>query len=338
MKGKFQHFFGIDVSKLKFDVCAITNPDHAVVHQEVFDQTRGGFKLLDRWIRKITGSQNLPEILICVENTGAYDDALLNFLYEKGYSVCLENAMLIKSSIRDKRAKNDQLDARNIALYALEHARELVLWQKPREVIETLKTLLAARAFLVNTLKAMTVRQNELDFCSQGAKMPKPYMAGIKGLKKDIKQADEDIWKLICGDKDLLTMFTLLVSIPSIGKVTAAHFICYTNEFKKVASGKHASSYCGVVPFGETSGTSVRKKPRVRPQANKILKTLLHLCAVTAIKMKGEFNFYYQRKKAEGKNGMVILNAIRNKLVLRMVAVVKTGKPYDQNYVYKKIA
>lgn len=338
MKGKFQHFLGIDVSKLKFDVCAITNPDHAVVHQEVFDQTRAGFKLLDRWIRKITGSQNLPEILICVENTGPYDDALVNFLYQRGYSVCLENAMLIRSSIRDKRAKNDQLDARNIAFYALEHVRNLVLWQKPREVVETLKALLAERAFLVSTLKSMTVRKNELVFCSHGSRMSKPHMGGINGLKKDINQVDQDIWKLICGDKDLLTMFTLLVSIPAIGKVTAAHFICYTNEFKKVMNGKHLASYCGVVPFSETSGTSVRKKPRVRQEANKILKTLLHLCAVTAIKMKGEFNFYYQRKKAEGKNGMMILNAIRNKLVLRMVAVIKTGQAYDQNYIYKKIA
>jgi transposase len=336
MKGKFQHFLGIDVSKLKFDVCAITNPDHCVLHQEVFDQSRTGLKLFDRWIRKITGSQNQSEILICVENTGRYHDGLVHFLYQKGYSICVENAMLIKNSIRDKRAKNDQLDARNIAFYTLEHAHELELWQKPREVVETLKALLAARSFLVNTLKSMTVRNNELDFCSWGVKMPKPYMAGLKGLKKDINQVDQDIWKLICGDKDLLRMFTLLISIPAIGKVTAAHFICYTNEFKKVMNGKHLASYCGVVPFGQSSGTSLKKKPRIRPEANKILKTLLHLCAVTAIKMKGEFNFYYQRKKAEGKNGMMILNAIRNKLVLRMAAVISKGEPYDQNYIYKK--
>ena len=336
MKGKFQHFFGIDVSKLKIDVCAMINADRCVVHQDVFDQTRMGFKLLDRWIKKVSATPDPSEVLICMENTGLYHEPLLRFLFEKKYSVCVENAMLIKSSIRDKRAKNDKLDARNIALYAIEHAYELQLWEQPREVVVRLKEAIAMRAYLVENLRSMTVRQNELDFFKWAGHTPKKYGAGIKGLKKDIDQVDKDIWELISGDKELLRLFTLLISIASIGKVTAAHFICYTNEFKKVINGKHMSSYCGVVPFEQTSGTSVKKKPRVSHQANKILKRLLHLCALTAIKMKGEFEKYYQRKIMEGKNPMMVLNAIRNKLVLRMVAVVRSGEPYDPNYIYKK--
>src|SRR5688572_7714928 len=104
MKGKFQHFLGIDVSKLKVDVCAIIDAEHCVLHEQAFDQSRTGFKLMDQWIKKISSAGNNPqEVLICVENTGLYDDALIKFLFEKGYSVCLENAMMIKSSIRDKR-------------------------------------------------------------------------------------------------------------------------------------------------------------------------------------------------------------------------------------------
>jgi len=339
MKRKFQHFLGIDVSKLKVDVCAIIDAEHCVLHQEAFDQSKTGFKLLDKWVRKLSGvGRDLKEILICVENTGLYDDALLRFLYQKGYSVCLENAMLIKSSIRDKRAKNDQLDARNIALYALEHSRELELWEQPRAAVENLKSLLSMRSDLVNTLKSLLVRQKELDFFSWGIKPPKAYTSGINGIKKDIAQVENDIWKLIREDENLLKMYTLLVSIPSIGRITASHFICYTNEFKRGLNGKQLASYCGVVPFTQSSGSSVRRKSRVSPKSNKILKTLLHLCAVTSIKMKGEFALYYQRKREEGKNGMMVLNAIRNKLVLRMSAVIRSGQPYDQNYSYKKIA
>ncbi len=65
--------------------------------------------------------------------------------------------------------------------------------------------------------------------------------------------------------------------------------------------------------------------------ANKDLKKLLHLCALTAIKYNPEFKHYFNRKKAEGKNGMVVLNAIRNKLVLRVVAVVNKQEPYVNN-------
>lgn len=66
--------------------------------------------------------------------------------------------------------------------------------------------------------------------------------------------------------------------------------------------------------------------------ANKELKKMLHLCALTAIQHSPEFKQYYERKKAEGKNSMSVLNAIRNKIVLRAVAVVNNQKKYVPNY------
>ncbi len=65
--------------------------------------------------------------------------------------------------------------------------------------------------------------------------------------------------------------------------------------------------------------------------ANKELKKMLHLCALTAIKYYPEFKDYFTRKKASGKNGMLVLNAIRNKLILRVVSVVNKQQPYVDN-------
>ena len=62
------------------------------------------------------------------------------------------------------------------------------------------------------------------------------------------------------------------------------------------------------------------------------LKKLLHLCAVSAITHYSEFRQYYDRKKTEGKHSMSILNAIRNKIALRAVAVIKNQKKYVDNY------
>ena len=196
--------------------------------------------------------------------------------------------------------------------------------------------LLAQRASLVESLKRIKVLQKEWKYYRwSDACRIKSYEAGIKGLQKDIEQIEKDIWELIKKDKGLLQMFMLIVSIPSVGKITACHFICYTNEFKRMKSGKHLAAYCGVVPFKKDSGTSVRYKPKLPPQANKILKTLLHLCAVTAIKMKGAFAAYYKRKIEEGKNGLIAINGIRNKLALTIAAVIRTGEPYKENYIYQ---
>jgi transposase len=334
MKAKFIHFAGIDVSKAKIDVCVIINTARSELFYSVFEQSRKGFNELRKWLQKLIGKQT-DNILICIENTGLYDDALLYFLTEQDYWVCLENAALIKKSIRDTRSKNDRLDARHIAQYALRHHDELELWEKPRQVIDKIKQLLAYRSNLVESLKRIKQAQKEVEhFKWAKVKKTKNYDGGVKGLEKDIRQIEEDIWELIKNDKALITMFTLLISIPAIGRITACHFICYTNEFKRVKSGKHLASYCGVVPFEQESGT-IKKPARLSRQANKVLKRLLHLCAVTAIRMKGEFAQYYQKKIAEGKHVLQALNGIRNKLALRIAAVIKNQKPYDENYIYQ---
>ena len=335
MQVKFNHFAGIDVSKMWIDVCLLVNADKSIFYQQRFEQNRKGFSELKKWLSELTGKQT-NELLVCVENTGLYDDALLYFLSDKGFNVCLENAAKIKASIRDKRAKNDQLDARNIAIYALRHADELELWQKPRPAVEKLKQLIARRTSLVNHLTGIKQAQKEVDgFKWSGIKKTKTYQAGIKGLQKDIEQIEADIWELIKSDDKLYKMLLLLTSIPAIGRITAYHFICYTNEFKRVKSGKNLSSYCGVVPFKEKSGTSRNSPSRVSQEANRTLKKLLHLCALTALKMKGEFAAYYQRKIAEGKHALKVINAIRNKLVLRIAAVIKNEEPYNDNYIYQ---
>lgn len=335
MQVKFVHFAGIDVSKMWIDVCLLVNGGKSVFYQQRFEQSRKGFNELKKWLIQLIGKR-INDLLVCVENTGLYDDALIYFLTEKGFSVCLENAAKIKASIRDRRAKNDQLDARNIAVYALRHADELEVWQKPRAVVEKLKQLLATRTSLVSHLTAIKQVQKEVDgFKWSGIKKTKTYGAGMKGLQKDIEQIEADIWELVKNDETLYKMVLLLLSIPAIGKITAYHFICYTNEFKRVKSGKNLSSYCGVVPFKESSGTSRNSPARISQEANRTLKKLLHLCALTALKMKGEFAAYYQRKIAEGKHTLKVINAIRNKLALRIAAVIKNDLPYSDNYIYQ---
>ncbi len=131
METKFVHFAGVDVSKQKIDVCVIVNNQRSEILHNCFDQSKKGFNSLKKWLMQITGKQT-QKLLVCVENTGLYDDALLYYLSDNALAVNLENAANIKRSVRDNRGKTDKLDARNIALYALKHHDELSLWEKPR--------------------------------------------------------------------------------------------------------------------------------------------------------------------------------------------------------------
>ncbi len=335
MKTKFIHFVGIDVSKGKIDVCLIVNFEKSELFFSEFEQNKKGFAAFKKWLKEHAG-KDLSQVFVCVENTGLYDDAVLYYLANNEISVCLENAATAKAAKRDQRQKNDKLDAKGIALYALRYHDEMELWDKPREVVEKIKQLLSCRSRLIMHLTALKQAQNEADSVKwSGVKLIKNNEAGIRGLQKDIEKIEADIWKLIENDATLLKMFQLLLSIPAIGKITAWHFICYTNEFKRVKSGKQLSAYCGVVPFKEKSGTSINKPARLPKRANFILKKLLHLCALTAIKMKGEFAAVYQQKLEEGKHVLKAINVIKNKLALRIAAVIRNEEPYKENYVYK---
>jgi hypothetical protein len=57
-------------------------------------------------------------------------------------------------------------------------------------------------------------------------------------------------------------------------------------------------------------------------------------------KKSGEIRDYYERKVAQGKNPMLVLNVVKAKLVARMFAVVRHDETYNVNYLSnpKKVA
>lgn len=74
-------------------------------------------------------------------------------------------------------------------------------------------------------------------------------------------------------------------------------------------------------------------KARVSHMANKKVKTLLHLSAISAIRHDQGLKSYYERMvNQEKKNKMSVINAVRNKLVLRVFACVKQNRAYENNY------
>lgn len=56
------------------------------------------------------------------------------------------------------------------------------------------------------------------------------------------------------------------------------------------------------------------------------------MAALSAINMQNELATYYQRKVSEGKNKMAVINAVRNKLIKRIFAVVERGTKYKTIY------
>lgn len=87
----------------------------------------------------------------------------------------------------------------------------------------------------------------------------------------------------------------------------ATFIICCTNNFVLKVTGKQLANHAGVVPFENTCGTSLRGKSQVHFMANKELRTLLTIGAISAVNTYPKFTDYYECKMKEGKKHLQVL-------------------------------
>ena len=73
-------------------------------------------------------------------------------------------------------------------------------------------------------------------------------------------------------------------------------------------------------------------KAKTSNKANKQLKALLHNGAMSAIQHSPEIRQYYLRKTAEGKNEMLVVNNVRNKIIHRVFSCVHRKEKYKDFY------
>lgn len=329
----YKNFIGVDISKNTFDVAILKSVSSEMVITAKFPNNYKGIVALEELIHK----QKLikEEILFCMEHTGIYCRILASYLTENNYSVWIEMPVQILRSLGIQRGKNDKIDAQRIATYAYTFKDNVRLWQPPRQEVQKISDLLALRDRLIESRTSILVPIEELVDCGltrEADTLRKLCRRSLEALDKEIDQIEKELDKIINNDTDLKNKYTLAKSVPGIGKITALSLLYYTNGFTLFNSGKKLACYCGVAPFSNESGTSVKRKPRVSNFANKKLKKLLHMAALSAISSNKELRAYYDRKVAEGKNKMLVINAVRNKIILRLIAVINRGTPYCSDF------
>ena len=334
----FKNFIGIDVSKAKFDLALIKDCDKENMIQAVFENTQKGIKDMSRFLEKEYQVQ-LSDTIFCMEFTGIYCRPLTTFMTDKECNVWLEMPVNIIRSLGLQRGKNDRVDARRIALYAYKNKEDIKLWTPQRDVILKLRDLLSLRERLISSRKSLMAPIDELIAMGdkQGAaRVQKGCKLTLSSLEKEIEQIDKDLDDTIKNDPQLKELYNLATSVPGVGKYTALFMICYTNEFSIYNNPKQLACYCGVAPFEHSSGSSVKGKTRVSHMANKVLKRMLHMGAMSVIARDPELRDYYQRKVAQGKNKMLVINAVRNKIIHRLCAVIKRGYEYQPENLFKE--
>ena len=329
---KKNYFVGIDVSKHTLDVAFIAEQNEVKLPAcwKVFDNNDKGLSAMKNWLKSNDVAFDASTLFV-IENTGLYHRRLVNFCNKHDLPVCIENGAQVKWSLGIARGKSDKVDSRRLATYAVRFADRLKPTAVLHEGIQAIKDLITLRNRHIIQLSSLRSCLKELKATSNIQsvnELEKIHLPLIKAMKTTIQKIEAAIIKKIQANELTKRQYELLLSIRCIGPVTATYLIACTNAFTMCSNGKQLACYCGVVPFEYQSGISIKGKHRVHKMANKNLKALLHLCALSAIKYVEEIKSYFNRKVEEGKHKMSIINAIRNKLVLRAFAVIKNDRPF----------
>ena len=282
------------------------------------------------------------DLMVCAEHTGHYIYPLTVACKNKQVDLWLESGYNIKCEARKERGKSDKEDSRRIAEYGYKNRQDARYYSIPDRDIALLESLLAERAgYVTERGKLEGQLGDQKDYTDSEV-----YKAKAKRQKKLIRQYDmlieeteKELERLMVENKTMGHQAALLETIPGVGRQTAMKMIAATSAFTLFENGRQFCCYAGTAPFAYTSGTSIHSKHKVSQRADKKLKAMLHLCALSvATRCKpNHFSCYYRRKVDEGKNPMSVLNAIRSKLVLTMFAIIRTDQPYSPEIVHNYV-
>ncbi len=328
---EIEEIIGIDVSKLTLDCCI-----HSNGQQIVIDNTPESIVKMATWAIE-HGCGDRSSTMFIFEHTGLYTHQLVQYLGENNYMFRLVPGLEIKRSLGITRGKDDKADAKRIALYGYRLRGELAPSKKVDQTIENLKRLMSLRKKLVRQRAgylACVGEQKRVLSGFDGSLLDEAQLEIIQALDKQINRIEIELEKIITNDPELRRLYKLLLTIKGIGPVTARFLIVYTGGFTGFDCWRKFASYSGIAPFPNKSGTSVRGRTKTSNLANKEAKTLLNLCAFTAVQWNPEMRAYYNRRINEGKSKMSTMNIIRNKILARAFAVVQRGTPYVDTMKY----
>lgn len=318
-------FIGIDVSSKTLDICVrVQGTNQSCV-------IKNSVKEINRVFKKY----NNEHCYLAMENTGRFNWLLYEALSDFKGQMFVIAPLHLKKSLGLTRGKNDKIDAIRIAQFIEKNHQDLKRWQPMPQAIKELKILLSERNLRIKQKKQLHSQQASYGLLksqlTKGLMLLNQKM--VKALAGQIRELENQIQNLIQKDDQLTKQASLIGSVPGVGKVLTWSLLSVTEGFQKITEARKLACYAGVVPFEHQSGTSIRGKTRVSVFADKKLKSVLHMAALRAVCLNNDLRTYYLRKTQEGKNKMSVLNAVRNKIVHRVFAVLKQQRPYVSGLV-----
>jgi transposase len=193
--------------------------------------------------------------------------------------------------------------------------------------------MLRPKAAELKTLAADSMADPELAAASRPALLA--ILQSMAAMETRLRQLDHQIETLALQSADQKSK-ALLETIPGFGSITAHKVLAFLpDQILQTGSNRKAAArlqaFMGNDPRLRQSG-QWQGQSKMSKRGVEMLRTAFFQSAFSASQHDPELRAFYLRKRAQGKHHEVALSHLMRILTRRLVAVLRSGQPYQTNY------
>ena len=300
-----------------------------------FANTPSGHQEVKRYLRRAAA-----QVRVCLESTGLYGlDLALCLQADRGLEVMVANPRAVKDFAKAllERSKSDAIDTWVLTEYAAR--MPFRPWQPPSPAALSL-TALARRIHALT--EAATREKNRLHALSATDSSLRVLVTEVKRSLQWIERSQARLTraarKVIATEPRLERRFRLLLSLPGVGESSALQLLGELALIPPDADVRQWVAYAGLDPCECSSGSSLRKRPRISKVGNRHLRRALYMPALSAARHHAVFAAYYGGLQERGKCKMVALVAVMRKMLHATFGMFKHDALFDGSRVLARPA
>jgi transposase len=216
-------------------------------------------------------------------------------------------------AVRTKTLRVMRVDGELEALRMLTDRRE-ALTRRRVQTVDRLQALLAEllpgqakRDLTTGQAKAMLASVRPRDIAGKTRRrIAAEELAELIAVEAKIKKATAELKAIV------LARGSTLMDIHGVGPVVAARILADVGDVERFADRNRFASWTGTAPLDASSGEQNRH--RLSRAGNRRMNHMIHIAAVTQLRLDTEGRTYYRRKRAEGKKPLEALRCLKRRI------------------------
>ncbi len=324
-----QVIIGVDPHKLSATI-EVVDHDEVLLGAGRFTTDRAGYKQMRRYAKA------WPDRVWAVEGANGVGRPLAQRLLESGERVVDVPAKLaarVRLFDTGHNRKTDAHDAHSIAMVAvrtkglrvlqvdgeLEAMRMLTdrreaLTRRRVQTVDRLQALLAEllpgqakRDITTGQAKRMLATVRPRDVAGKTRRrIAAEELAELIAVEAKIKKATAELKAMV------LARDSRLMDIHGVGPVVAARILADVGDVARFADRNRFASWTGTAPLDASSGEQNRH--RLSRAGNRRVNHMIHIAAVTQLRVDTEGRAYYRRKRADGKKPLEAIRCLKRRI------------------------